>query len=73
MFFSLGNTIANLSGVVAPIVAGAVLGDSGGEGTTKQAGHDAWNKLFALNAVIYGAAMVATVLFMKGKPLQELN
>ena len=78
IFFSIGNTIANISGVVAPIVAGMVLsgssGGSGGEsGHEKHSRDQEWQHLFYITVAVYAASMAFYVVFAKGKPLQELN
>ena len=65
VFFSVGNTFANIAGILAPIVAGELLGDN--------PGIQEWRHVFYVSASIYVAAIVLWVIGMKGKPLPELN
>ena len=74
-FYSIGNSIANISGVLGPIVAGHILGEGNDDRSHRQhaASSAAWRRLFYITAAVYFAAMVIWVAFSKGKPLQALN
>ena len=78
--FSVGNVIANTAGIIAPILAGYILGDaerSPGEASSDSsesyvpASH--WRNVFYVSAGVYFCAGVVWVLFMSGKPVKELN
>ena len=78
LFFSIGNTIGNISGVIAPIVAGQILQagkSSGGGGCGGSSNHsrEAWQEIFYIAAALYGASAIIFFLFMPGKPVQKLN
>lgn len=67
VFFSVGNTFGNLSGIFAPMVAGIILGDA------DTAGRKEWQYVFYLTALIYGVTLVLWFMFSKAKPQQALN
>ena len=68
MLYPVGNTIANISGILAPIVAGLVLGDD-----TSKAGKAEWQRVFFITGGMYAGALVLWAAFMRGKPVQALN
>lgn len=59
--FSVGNTVASISGIIAPIVTGFVLGDK------DTAGRERWRVVFAISAGFYVVASVVWIAFMSGK------
>jgi MFS family permease len=65
--FSIGNTIANITGIVTPIVTGQILGDK------DSASKDKWRSVFFISAGFYGFATIVWILFMSGKPVAALN
>jgi MFS family permease len=65
--FSVGNTIANVTGIVTPIVTGLILGDR----SSASAGR--WRLVFFITSAFYVGSTVIFMVFMKGKPVQELN
>ena len=66
--YSIGNCIANVMGIITPIVTGAILG-----GNDATAGKDQWQLVFSLSAAFYVAASIVWVAFMEGRPVPELN
>jgi MFS family permease len=74
IFFSVGNTFANIAGILAPIVAGQLLGDDPDSGTNKtQDRRVEWQHVFYVSTGVYAAAIAVWVVLAKGKPLPELN
>ena len=87
--FSVGNLIANFAGIIAPLLAGEILGNtksaSGGgvhaefvgnataSGSGSYAPASRWRDVFYVNAGVYVVAAIVWILFMKGKPVPELN
>eukprot|EP01060_Flectonema_neradi_P014867 TRINITY_DN21544_c0_g1_i1.p1 TRINITY_DN21544_c0_g1~~TRINITY_DN21544_c0_g1_i1.p1 ORF type:complete len:499 (+),score=62.65 TRINITY_DN21544_c0_g1_i1:55-1551(+) len=86
--FSVGNVVANVAGILAPIVTGYILGDrlhdptptvtvtpliedSSSDSGYVPASH--WRNVFYLTAGVYLFSLTIYVIFMKGKPVQELN
>ena len=77
VFFSIGNTFANVAGILAPIVAGRILGNACSDSTGACAAsskREAWQHVFFVTAGVYAiSASVWISPLMKGKPLQVLN
>eukprot|EP00658_Telonema_sp_P-2_P002738 TRINITY_DN11019_c0_g1_i2.p2 TRINITY_DN11019_c0_g1~~TRINITY_DN11019_c0_g1_i2.p2 ORF type:complete len:127 (-),score=21.44 TRINITY_DN11019_c0_g1_i2:150-530(-) len=69
-FFSVGNTIGNLAGIIAPLVAGQILDSKGVDGNS---GRSQWRQVFYLSAAVYAVALVMWILWSKAKPYQPLN
>ena len=65
--FSIGNTIANITGIVTPIITGNILGDK------SQASVGRWRVVFFISAAFYVFATLVWVIFMRGKPVAALN
>lgn len=65
--YGVSNTLSNISGIIAPIVAGALLGD------VKPAPAENWRNIFYLAAIVYVVAAVVWVTAMKAKPVQAVN
>jgi hypothetical protein len=59
----VGNSLANVAGIVTPIVTGCILG---GDGAT--AGAEQWQLVFQISAGFYLAASAVRLLFMEGSP-----
>ena len=66
--YGVGNSLANVAGIVTPIVTGYILG---GDGAT--AGAEQWQLVFQISAGFYLAASAVWLLFMEGRPVAALN
>ena len=69
VFFSIGNTIANVAGMLAPIVVGHIL-------VSGQSHHrrvDEWQEVFYISTAVLAGALVAWVALCQGKPQSALN
>ena len=65
--FSIGNTIANVTGIVTPIITGNILGDKSSASVGR------WRVVFFISAAFYVFATLVWVIFMRGKPVAALN
>ena len=65
--FSIGNTIANITGIVTPIITGNILGDKDSASKGK------WRSVFYISGGFYFAATLVWILFMRAKPVAALN
>ena len=64
---SMGNTLANLSGLCAPVAAGIILGDH-----SVPVAED-WQRLFFIMTAFAGAGLAFFVTFVQGQPIQAIN
>ena len=87
--FSVGNVVANVAGILAPIVTGYILGDRlhdptptvtvtplMADSSSSDSGYvpaSHWRNVFYVTSSIYVLSGIVYVLFMKGKPVQALN
>jgi sugar phosphate permease len=72
ILYAVGNTISNIGGILAPMVAGWLLGGHEDE-DYKHASKEQWQHVFCLSAAICGAAVLVWSVFMQGRPVQALN
>jgi len=68
LFFAIGNTIANVAGLLAPIVVGNILGP----GNVTHREHQ-WNQVFYISSAVLIGALVVFGALAKGKPQSSLN
>lgn len=65
--FGVSNTLSNIAGIIAPIIAGTLLGDA------KPSPVENWRKVFYLTAIVYAVAAMVWVSAMQAKPVQAVN
>lgn len=66
--FGVSNTLSNVAGILAPIVAGDLLGNKVGAAALRD-----WRCVFFIAAIVYAVAGLLFVAFMRAKPIQALN
>eukprot|EP01062_Namystynia_karyoxenos_P015700 TRINITY_DN15715_c0_g1_i1.p1 TRINITY_DN15715_c0_g1~~TRINITY_DN15715_c0_g1_i1.p1 ORF type:complete len:555 (+),score=155.36 TRINITY_DN15715_c0_g1_i1:82-1665(+) len=79
--YSISNTFGNVAGIIAPIIAGDLLGDAhavllapGDDALTPAAPPAShWRQVFFVTAAIYAVAGLFWVFFMRAQPVPALN